>query len=109
MANITSEAGVSMGIVSLHFQSKEKLLVETLRTVADEYLNGWRTITGAETGLLSRMTPAFAFRNCRVKWRQVSPSMIGNRLEDFISRSDRFDRMLVTPGNLRRVFSTKAL
>ncbi|MFK8022190.1 MAG: transcriptional regulator BetI [Pseudomonadales bacterium] len=49
MANITSEAGLSMGIVNLHFQSKEKLLVETLRTVADEYLDGWRTITRSNT------------------------------------------------------------
>jgi len=35
--------------------------------------------------------------------------MIGSRLEDFISRNDRFDRMLVTPGSRRSVVSTKVL
>lgn len=48
MANITSEAGLSMGIVNLHFKSKEKLLIETLRSVTDEYLDGWRQITDNE-------------------------------------------------------------
>ena len=41
MADVTSEAGLSLGIVNLHFQSKEKLLVETLRSVAEEYKTGW--------------------------------------------------------------------
>ena len=36
MADITTEAGLSQGIVNLHFQSKEKLLIETLRYISDE-------------------------------------------------------------------------
>lgn len=40
MADITREAGLSMGIVNLHFESKEKLLVETLRSVTGEYKEG---------------------------------------------------------------------
>ena len=32
MATVSSEAGLSQGIINLHFQSKERLLVETLRT-----------------------------------------------------------------------------
>lgn len=40
MADITREAGLSLGIVNLHFESKDKLLVETLRSVADEYKKG---------------------------------------------------------------------
>jgi TetR/AcrR family transcriptional repressor of bet genes len=44
MADVTSEAGLSLGIVNLHFQSKEKLLVETLRSVAEEYKTGWDLI-----------------------------------------------------------------
>lgn len=40
MADITSEAGLSLGIVNLHFQSKDNLLVETLRYVVDEYNDG---------------------------------------------------------------------
>ncbi|MCZ6640379.1 MAG: transcriptional regulator BetI [Gammaproteobacteria bacterium] len=42
MAEITKEAGLSLGIVNLHFQSKEKLLVETLRYIADEYQCEWQ-------------------------------------------------------------------
>ncbi len=41
MATVTSEAKLSLGIVNLHFQSKERLLVETLRHVTDEYRTAW--------------------------------------------------------------------
>ena len=41
MADITSEAGLSLGIVNLHFKSKEKLLLETLKYLAEEYRNQW--------------------------------------------------------------------
>ena len=37
MATVAGEAGLSQGIINLHFQSKENLLTETLRYVADEY------------------------------------------------------------------------
>ena len=37
MADVTREAGLSLGIVNLHFQSKDKLLEETLRYLSDEY------------------------------------------------------------------------
>ena len=40
MADITTEAGLSLGIVNLHFQSKERLWVETLRHISDEYRSG---------------------------------------------------------------------
>ena len=40
MQLVTSEAGLSAGIANLHFQSKENLLRETLRFVAEEYHNG---------------------------------------------------------------------
>ena len=42
MADVTKEAGLSLGIVNLHFQSKEKLLVETLRCIAAEYQSEWQ-------------------------------------------------------------------
>ena len=35
MADITTEAGLSLGIVNLHFKSKEKLLIDTLRHLSD--------------------------------------------------------------------------
>ncbi len=40
MADITTEAGLSLGIVNLHFKSKEKLLIDTLRYISDEYTSG---------------------------------------------------------------------
>ncbi len=37
VGDVASEAGLSQGIVNLHFESKENLLNETLRFIADEY------------------------------------------------------------------------
>ena len=42
MAKVAKEAGLSQGIINLHFQSKDRLLVETLRFVADEYKQAWQ-------------------------------------------------------------------
>jgi TetR/AcrR family transcriptional repressor of bet genes len=41
MATVAREAGLSQGIINLHFQSKERLLVETLSYIADEYRATW--------------------------------------------------------------------
>ena len=41
MATVAREAGLSQGIINLHFQSKDRLLVETLRYIADEYNTSW--------------------------------------------------------------------
>lgn len=41
-ATVASEAGLSQGIINLHFQSKDRLLVETLRYIADEYRATWK-------------------------------------------------------------------
>jgi len=48
MAQVTREAGLSMGIANLHFQSKEKLLIETLKFVTDEYNRGHNAILASE-------------------------------------------------------------
>ncbi len=37
LGDVAREAGLSQGIVNLHFESKENLLTETLRFLADEY------------------------------------------------------------------------
>lgn len=37
LADVAGEAGLSQGIVNLHFESKDNLLRETLRHLADEY------------------------------------------------------------------------
>lgn len=39
IATVAQEAGLSQGIVNLHFRGKEGLLTETLRYLADEYRN----------------------------------------------------------------------
>jgi TetR/AcrR family transcriptional repressor of bet genes len=41
MSTVAHEAGLSQGIINLHFQSKERLLEETLRYVVDEYRETW--------------------------------------------------------------------
>ena len=41
MASVSKEAGLSQGIINLHFNSKDRLLVETLQYVADEYRTAW--------------------------------------------------------------------
>lgn len=41
MATVAKEAGLSQGIINLHFQSKERLLEETLRYIVDEYRTVW--------------------------------------------------------------------
>ena len=41
IATVSSEAQLSQGIINLHFQSKDRLLVETLQYVTDEYKEIW--------------------------------------------------------------------
>lgn len=41
MATVAREAGLSQGIINLHFETKEKLLLCTLERVVDEYQNRW--------------------------------------------------------------------
>lgn len=41
IAQVAGEAGLSQGIVNLHFKSKDNLFVETLRYLADEYRSFW--------------------------------------------------------------------
>jgi TetR/AcrR family transcriptional repressor of bet genes len=49
MADVTKSARLSQGIVNLHFQSKDKLLIETLRYIAEEYKLGWDGIINDAT------------------------------------------------------------
>ncbi|MCW8927080.1 MAG: TetR/AcrR family transcriptional regulator, partial [Xanthomonadales bacterium] len=41
MATVAREAKLSQGIINLHFQSKERLLEETLRYIVGEYREAW--------------------------------------------------------------------
>ncbi len=56
MATVAREAGLSQGIINLHFQSKERLLVETLRYIADEYNTSWeKALAGAGPSPVERL------------------------------------------------------
>lgn len=46
IASVAHEAKLSQGIVNLHFQSKERLLIETLQFVTDEYKDAWEKALG---------------------------------------------------------------
>ncbi|MGB7453378.1 MAG: transcriptional regulator BetI [Lysobacterales bacterium] len=41
IATVAREAGLSQGIINLHFKSKERLLEETLGHIVDEYRSAW--------------------------------------------------------------------
>ena len=43
VSTVSKEAGLSQGIINLHFQSKDKLLLETLAYVVDEYKALWES------------------------------------------------------------------
>jgi TetR/AcrR family transcriptional repressor of bet genes len=42
LADVAKAAGLSVGIVNFHFETKEKLLVETLKALAEEYRGNWQ-------------------------------------------------------------------
>lgn len=46
-ATVAREAGLSQGIINLHFRSKDGLLTATLRYLADEYRNALRKAAAA--------------------------------------------------------------
>jgi TetR/AcrR family transcriptional repressor of bet genes len=49
MLDVARAAGLSSGIVNFHFETKEKLLVETLKYLADEYRANWHKALTAGT------------------------------------------------------------
>ncbi len=42
LADVAKTAGLSVGIVNFHFETKEKLLVETLKALAEDYRSNWQ-------------------------------------------------------------------
>src|SRR4030095_10937519 len=50
IATVAREAGLSQGIINLHFQTKERLLIETLRYIADEYRNACHAAAASTDG-----------------------------------------------------------
>ncbi|MGK0500626.1 MAG: TetR/AcrR family bet gene transcriptional repressor [Oceanicoccus sp.] len=61
MADVTGEAGLSLGIVNLHFQSKEKLLLETLLHITDEYNQGQNKIFSSDASSAEKLQAMVAF------------------------------------------------
>jgi TetR/AcrR family transcriptional regulator, transcriptional repressor of bet genes len=53
ISTVAQEAGLSQGIINLHFTSKDRLLTETLRYLADEYRNAF-----AEAVAVGESSPA---------------------------------------------------
>ena len=41
VADVAREAGLSVGIISFHFDSKDRLLAETLKFLTDQYYENW--------------------------------------------------------------------
>lgn len=77
IATVASEAGLSQGIINLHFQSKERLLLETLSFVVDEYKTRWeKAFEGAGDGSADRLAalvkvdfhPSLCDRNKLAVW-----------------------------------------
>jgi len=56
MATVAREAKLSQGIINLHFQSKERLLEETLLYIVDEYRETWhKARDGSEISAADRL------------------------------------------------------
>jgi TetR/AcrR family transcriptional repressor of bet genes len=69
IATVAGEAKLSQGIINLHFQSKDRLMVATLRYVADEYREVWQSAlerTGPESAerLAALVEADFAKKVC---------------------------------------------
>ena len=59
LGDVASEAGLSQGIVNLHFKSKDNLLNETLRALADDYKSQFdKTIDRAGPAPANRLLAA---------------------------------------------------
>jgi AcrR family transcriptional regulator len=47
LTEVANQAGLSHGLVNFHFETKEKLLTETLNYLAEEYSQNWKTALAA--------------------------------------------------------------
>lgn len=56
LTDVAKLAGLSHGLVNFHFETKEKLLQETLRYLSDEYRENWMAaLAGAGPGAAERL------------------------------------------------------
>jgi TetR/AcrR family transcriptional repressor of bet genes len=60
MGDVAKGANLSHGIVNFHFKSKDQLLVETLRTVTEEYRGVWmRAVEKAGPGVADKLAALY--------------------------------------------------
>jgi TetR/AcrR family transcriptional repressor of bet genes len=72
LGDVAKEAGLSQGIVNLHFESKENLLNETLRYIADDYKNQFNRV-------LDRSGPDAANKLLALMELDLRPSILNRR------------------------------
>lgn len=60
IATVAKEAGLSQGIINLHFKSKERLLEETLGHIVAEYRAAWYKAMGANDETAAEQLAALA-------------------------------------------------
>jgi len=71
IGDVAKTAGLSQGIINLHFNSKDNLLNETLRHLADEYKATFnKTLENSGPGAADKLI-ALAFRENRLKNRDL--------------------------------------
>jgi len=73
LGDVAREAGLSQGIVNLHFESKENLLNETLRYLADRYKTRFKhTLESSGTAAADKMRALMAL--------DLSPTILDRRM-----------------------------
>jgi len=121
MADVAKGAKLSHGIVNFHFKSKDQLLVETLRTVTEEYRGVWtRAVAKAGPGVaeklaalyLADLDPAVCTRKKLAVWhafygeaksRPVYRSICDASDQERIDAGIELVRQIVAEGDYRRL------
>ena len=116
LTDVARTAGLSHGLVNFHFETKEKLLAETLLYIADEYQVNWQTYleaagptAAAQLGALlradldpkicapSRLSAWLAFWG-EVQGRPLYQERVGANDERYVARMEDICARLITEG-----------
>jgi TetR/AcrR family transcriptional repressor of bet genes len=116
LAKVAAEAGLSAGIVNHHFDTKDALLIETLRTLSEEFALGLETALAAAgndpaAGLAAIIDHSFdpAVSNARnvavwlafqaeAHWRSSYTALCGDRDRAYMAAiSDRIAQLGAAP------------
>ncbi|MFZ1815881.1 MAG: TetR family transcriptional regulator C-terminal domain-containing protein [Rhizobiaceae bacterium] len=117
LADVADGAGLSRGIVNFHFDSKEKLLIETLQSMSDEYGRHWREALAGAGGQAaqqlrmliradldkkicnSRLISAWAAFWAEAKTRPSYQKLCWDRDDDYLGEIRRVCTALKEEGN----------